>query len=209
MRYSLIHGQTVPCRLRALSGRYLDRKREVRGPPRPRSTARPHPQDGEHWTLAGELTVRQVNSPVTLTVESVEPAGAGFRARATTRIDRYAFGLTSPSTPRPLSSSPGRPSLAFSRARWRTSLMCRSVSPTYLFSSFERECRQDAPARSKPRRAFWWARGPCTRRRARWPSGRPARNSHPDKPMSYQCRSRLRLPGSGESSAFSNSFMIM
>ena len=29
----------------------------------------------------------------------------------------------------------GWPSLAFSRARWKTSLMCRSVSPTYLFSS--------------------------------------------------------------------------
>ena len=29
----------------------------------------------------------------------------------------------------------GVPSLAFSRARWKTSRMCRSVSPTYLFSS--------------------------------------------------------------------------
>ena len=29
----------------------------------------------------------------------------------------------------------GMPSLAFSRARWNTSLMCRSVSPTYLLSS--------------------------------------------------------------------------
>ena len=29
----------------------------------------------------------------------------------------------------------GMPSLAFSLARWKTSLMCRSVSPTYLFSS--------------------------------------------------------------------------
>ena len=29
----------------------------------------------------------------------------------------------------------GMPSLAFSRARWKTSRMCRSVSPTYLFSS--------------------------------------------------------------------------
>lgn len=46
------------------------------------------------WMLAGELTVRNVTCPVTLAIESVEPAGAGFRARATTRIDRYAFGLT-------------------------------------------------------------------------------------------------------------------
>ncbi len=29
----------------------------------------------------------------------------------------------------------GMPSLAFSRARWKTSRMCRSVSPTYLLSS--------------------------------------------------------------------------
>jgi hypothetical protein len=29
----------------------------------------------------------------------------------------------------------GVPSLAFSRARWKTRRMCRSVSPTYLFNS--------------------------------------------------------------------------
>jgi polyisoprenoid-binding protein YceI len=46
------------------------------------------------WMLAGELTVRDVTRPVTLAIESVEPAGAGFRGRATTRIDRYAYGLT-------------------------------------------------------------------------------------------------------------------
>jgi len=40
------------------------------------------------------LEVRGVSQPVTLVIESVETAGAGFRARATTRIDRYAFGLT-------------------------------------------------------------------------------------------------------------------
>ena len=49
---------------------------------------------GGSWMLAGELTVRQITSPVTLAVDSVEPAGAGFRARATTRIDRYALGVT-------------------------------------------------------------------------------------------------------------------
>ncbi len=46
------------------------------------------------WTLAGELTVRDVTSPATLALESVERAGAGFVACATTRIDRYAFGVT-------------------------------------------------------------------------------------------------------------------
>jgi polyisoprenoid-binding protein YceI len=46
------------------------------------------------WMLTGELTVRDVSQPVTLAIESVEAADRGFRARATTRIDRYAFGLT-------------------------------------------------------------------------------------------------------------------
>lgn len=50
--------------------------------------------DQDRWMLAGELTVRQVTSPVTLAISSVEPAESGFRARATTRIDRYTFGVT-------------------------------------------------------------------------------------------------------------------
>lgn len=50
--------------------------------------------DQGRWVLAGELTVRQVTSPVTLAISSVEPAGFGFRARATTRIDRNACGVT-------------------------------------------------------------------------------------------------------------------
>jgi polyisoprenoid-binding protein YceI len=51
-------------------------------------------RDQDSWMLAGQLTVRDVTSPVTLTIESAEPAGAGFRARATARIDRYAYGVT-------------------------------------------------------------------------------------------------------------------
>jgi polyisoprenoid-binding protein YceI len=46
------------------------------------------------WTLAGELTVRERSEPVTLAIDSVEVDGAGFRARASARIDRYALGLT-------------------------------------------------------------------------------------------------------------------
>jgi polyisoprenoid-binding protein YceI len=46
------------------------------------------------WTVTGKLTVRGVTKPVTLAIESVELTGQGFRARATTRVDRYAFGLT-------------------------------------------------------------------------------------------------------------------
>ncbi len=51
-------------------------------------------QAGGRWTLAGELEVRGVSRPVTLVIESVKTAGAGFRARAIARIDRYACGLT-------------------------------------------------------------------------------------------------------------------
>jgi polyisoprenoid-binding protein YceI len=46
------------------------------------------------WSLDGELTVVGVTQPVTLAIRSVEPRGAGFRTVATTRIDRYAFGVT-------------------------------------------------------------------------------------------------------------------
>jgi polyisoprenoid-binding protein YceI len=46
------------------------------------------------WPLSGELTVHGTTQPLSLAVESVEAAEPGFRARATTRIDRYAFGLT-------------------------------------------------------------------------------------------------------------------
>lgn len=49
---------------------------------------------GQRWMLTGELTVREVSKQVTLAIESIEEADAGFRARARTRLDRYAFGLT-------------------------------------------------------------------------------------------------------------------
>lgn len=72
------------------SARFLDTERH----PDITFTAGTLHQAGGRWTLAGELTVREVSRPVTLVVESAEAAGAGFRVRATTRIDRYAFGLT-------------------------------------------------------------------------------------------------------------------
>jgi polyisoprenoid-binding protein YceI len=54
--------------------------------------------DAEHVNgsvLAGELTVRGVARPVSLTVDSVEPDAAGsFTARARVRIDRTEFGIT-------------------------------------------------------------------------------------------------------------------
>ncbi|WP_329115419.1 YceI family protein [Streptomyces sp. NBC_01465] len=44
-------------------------------------------------TLTGTLTVRDVSQPVTLTIEEYAQTPKGFTARATTRIDRMAFGV--------------------------------------------------------------------------------------------------------------------
>jgi polyisoprenoid-binding protein YceI len=51
-------------------------------------------QDRGRWTLSGELTVREVTRPVALEIDSVQRAGKGFLAHASTRIDRVDFGLT-------------------------------------------------------------------------------------------------------------------
>lgn len=50
-------------------------------------------EDGT-WTLAGELSVRDVTRPITLEIDSVRRQGRGLRAHAATRIDRASFGLT-------------------------------------------------------------------------------------------------------------------
>ena len=49
-------------------------------------------EDG--WSLDGELSAVGVTQLVTLAIRSVEANGSGFRTVATTRIDRYAFGVT-------------------------------------------------------------------------------------------------------------------
>ncbi|WP_131735440.1 YceI family protein [Actinomadura roseirufa] len=46
------------------------------------------------WTLDGELTVRDVTRPVTVTLTSAEATPNGARVQATARVDRYAFGIT-------------------------------------------------------------------------------------------------------------------
>jgi polyisoprenoid-binding protein YceI len=51
-------------------------------------------RDRGRWELAGELTVRDVTRPVTLEIDSVQLTGRGFRAHASTRVDRVSFGLT-------------------------------------------------------------------------------------------------------------------
>lgn len=58
-----------------------------------RSTGLTPAADGE-WSLAGELTVRDTTTPVTLSVQRPLPVVGGFRCRATATVDRYACGVT-------------------------------------------------------------------------------------------------------------------
>jgi polyisoprenoid-binding protein YceI len=49
---------------------------------------------GDGWVLRGQLTARGHSAPVELAVIESRGSGDGLALRATTRIDRYAFGLT-------------------------------------------------------------------------------------------------------------------
>jgi polyisoprenoid-binding protein YceI len=49
---------------------------------------------GDGWVLRGQLTARGNAAPVELAVTESRGSGDGLALRATTRIDRYAFGLT-------------------------------------------------------------------------------------------------------------------
>ena len=89
--------------------------------------------------IAGSIMSSRLDAPMTMT----------FSRPSTPSISLSSCGTmvfsTSLDTPEPrvrnsesISSKntmTGMPSLAFSRARWKTSRMCRSVSPTYLLSS--------------------------------------------------------------------------
>ncbi len=89
--------------------------------------------------IAGSIMSSRLEAPITST----------FSSSSTPSISLSSCGTmvfsTSEETPEPrvrnsesISSKntmTGVPSLAFSRARWKTSRMCRSVSPTYLLSS--------------------------------------------------------------------------
>jgi hypothetical protein len=89
--------------------------------------------------IAGSIMSSRLEAPITMT----------FSRPSTPSISDSSWGTivfsTSEETPEPrvrksesISSKntmTGVPSLAFSRARWKTRRMCRSVSPTYLLSS--------------------------------------------------------------------------
>jgi polyisoprenoid-binding protein YceI len=75
------------------SARFLDADRH----PAMRFTVERVERSAAGATLCGTLVVREVARPVELSVERCGPfAGPrpGFTVRATTRIDRFAFGLT-------------------------------------------------------------------------------------------------------------------
>ncbi|OQO89670.1 hypothetical protein B1813_22475 [Saccharomonospora piscinae] len=48
---------------------------------------------GDHGTLRGQLTVKEVKQPVTLDVTTVSGDEQNLTARATTTIDRFDFGV--------------------------------------------------------------------------------------------------------------------
>ena len=89
--------------------------------------------------IAGSIMSSRLEAPITSTFSSASTPSISLSSCGT-----MVFS-TSEETPEPrvrnsesISSKntiTGVPSLAFSRARWNTSRMCRSVSPTYLLSS--------------------------------------------------------------------------
>ncbi|MFD7577508.1 YceI family protein [Kitasatospora sp. NPDC059817] len=78
------------------------RDRVVRSPKYLGTAAHPHMAFASNavqstdtgYVLRGELTVKATTRPIELTVEQPEFTADGIRFRATTRIDRYAFGIT-------------------------------------------------------------------------------------------------------------------
>ncbi|MEV8325305.1 YceI family protein [Kitasatospora sp. NPDC056731] len=78
------------------------RDRVVRSPKYLGTAAHPHMAFASNavqstdtgYVLRGELTVKTTTQPIELTVEQPEFTADGIRFRATTRIDRYAFGIT-------------------------------------------------------------------------------------------------------------------
>ncbi|UQS24371.1 YceI family protein [Amycolatopsis thermalba] len=72
------------------SGQYLDTSRH----PDITFTSAAAERDGAGWVLRGTLTVRGTSGPLDVVVDSVIAEGPRLRARARSRVDRYAFGVT-------------------------------------------------------------------------------------------------------------------
>ncbi len=51
-------------------------------------------QDGDRWLLRGQITVRETSTPAELVVTEARSDADSLFVKATTRIDRYAHGLT-------------------------------------------------------------------------------------------------------------------
>ena len=47
-----------------------------------------------HWVLGGDLSVRGVTHAIKVRIDDVHAAETRLRLHATTRVDRYAFGIT-------------------------------------------------------------------------------------------------------------------
>ena len=51
-------------------------------------------QDGAAWRLRGQITARGTSAPAELTITEAAASDDVLQIRATTRVDRYAHGLT-------------------------------------------------------------------------------------------------------------------
>ena len=51
-------------------------------------------QDGAAWRLRGQITARGTSAPAELTITEAAASEGVMQIRATTRVDRYAYGLT-------------------------------------------------------------------------------------------------------------------
>jgi polyisoprenoid-binding protein YceI len=51
-------------------------------------------RDADRWVLRGQITVRGVSAPAELVVTEARAEEGGLLIKATTRVDRYAHGVT-------------------------------------------------------------------------------------------------------------------
>jgi polyisoprenoid-binding protein YceI len=51
-------------------------------------------QEGDRWVLRGQITVRGRSTPAELAITEAQAGEDGLVIKATTRVDRYAHGLT-------------------------------------------------------------------------------------------------------------------